>query len=1137
MVVTNDVKRVSSIKNFNLNKEVSPELLQCFWDLAEIDEDRRVKATQILLHHLKDDSSMDVEMPTRGDGEVGIVENDLDAVLERRPLCFKYAIKRLCKGLCSERLAARQGFSLGLVSVLSELGDDSDDIVLALLKTLESFSTAGEKDEILGHAFGLAAISRSNIHFIPTSAVRVIDSAVNLAEKKSFLRQAMAFVILEFLKHQRKHIEHILESSKKIQKWISMSCKDYFPEALVVVLFVWPYMKPNMRKSCKLLQFNVGDADFEKMSIKDRHMSLLESFTQDHMKLLTPSLRSTTECHPRVHIVWKSLLSFLFPELNFDGYEKVAEMSHAAVLRLDSFWRVFVENDMFRSPSHKRKYLGFKIFIILAARIAPSGITVLLTSNFLSCLSNNSSQENQNLYSIATEVLDSLSASINRAAPGLRSSIYNQIRTLGGRKLLNRIKIRVNERLPSLSENQSDTCVDTVISVLDKIELSSSDHSTTEQFQILSDQLVSKVKSDPDCHQTTKHILECFVRITFGGSFQRTKDSIHDDGPSMYFLVANQLLAALAATKTKDNGQDWFYWTVDLARSIATLNDEDKDLESSLVSFDEAREAVEKALALIKGKESKTFEKAKKLQSLSQLISILELHAMMKSNDSDALLADDVRHLTLQYTGTMDGFSEGGQEWSNVLMGVILSTLARNEAPLASSVLRNLAENAFKHFIPDFSSTAIQDLLQIVMQPLNQAQQMEGASSSEDDDDLSSEEENQGQEEDVEEEDDQESDQDEDKDQEFEQENEDEQPLDKESEEDDDLNDEQMFELDGHFSSIVSAMQNRRDTKQLKLDLLNFKMRVLSCIKIFMKVSPANGALLQMPVGLLAGLLDATGANGDANLAKSLSYILETSLARCKAEQAGESATAEVQDQLRRSLYLASRGENKIVRNAADAAYLFLLRAVFACKTEEILMHGKESLLAAVNDFFTKKKSKLNRNFFSDIFHRIPRAALCAVPEIMHRTNSSRNEYLRLEGYGLIDIGLKSAGKELTTFFMDKKLRTKLADSIVSAITKDWSKSQREQTAIKHIHNILTTSKSCGLNSTRILDDSSFPLLKVSIEGKRGTGKPHLEELLALLLNEISSAEDNGDKDSRRNKRHNGATIAKDRRHSKKSKG
>ena len=115
----------------------------------------------------------------------------------------------------------------------------------------------------------------------------------------------------------------------------------------------------------------------------------------------------------------------------------------------------------------------------------------------------------------------------------------------------------------------------------------------------------------------------------------------------------------------------------------------------------------------------------------------------------------------------------------------------------------------------------------------------------------------------------------------------------------------------------------------------------------------------------------------------------------------------ELETQLRRTLFLASRATDKRVAAAAGAGYIFLQRAAAASRTLECQMKGLHSAQAAVSDFFLKKKSRLQRTLLETLLRRVPSLVPRLLPATLHHAAAARNEYLRLEAFVLLATALK----------------------------------------------------------------------------------------------------------------------------------
>ena len=93
--------------------------LECFYALADLDEAIRSSATKDLVAHL---AKGEVDEEDMGAGSVDL----------------SYAVKRLVRGLCSSRGAARQGFTLALSEVLRAFVDDQSMSPMGVLDLVEN---------------------------------------------------------------------------------------------------------------------------------------------------------------------------------------------------------------------------------------------------------------------------------------------------------------------------------------------------------------------------------------------------------------------------------------------------------------------------------------------------------------------------------------------------------------------------------------------------------------------------------------------------------------------------------------------------------------------------------------------------------------------------------------------------------------------------------------------------------------------------------------------------------------------------------------------------------------------------------------------------------------------------------------
>ena len=345
------------------------QVLSCFWDLAAIEGEKRAEATSRLLEHLQlsqNDAPGTSSTPATGEGPS---PSALDVAVTGCSPLVAYSIRRLYKGLTSGRKGARQGFALALTAALKQLTCFQAENLLALVESMNEIAIGGGRDEFFGQIFGLGAIIRAR-KMEPAVATAIAEQAIGLAHKKSFLREAAATLIIELAERNPDCMNKVLSEGRELRAWLSAPCDQACPEALALALRLWRHMPKELQNACKLLPScsSVPTASLfatgRKGKDKNDKAVAAAFFSEAHLKRLAPVLKATTQSHPRLNIVWTTLLIVLLP-----GYvgaeEKKKEVQKAVAVaspELDAFWSVLVEGDIFESTSHERKYLGCTLF-------------------------------------------------------------------------------------------------------------------------------------------------------------------------------------------------------------------------------------------------------------------------------------------------------------------------------------------------------------------------------------------------------------------------------------------------------------------------------------------------------------------------------------------------------------------------------------------------------------------------------------------------------------------------------------------------------------------------------------------------------------------------------------------------------
>lgn len=171
---------------------MSTTTLDFYWKLASLDENERLDAATNLINAL---CKFQSELPATED-KLAETESDLDQLCASD---VAYALKRLIKGLASSRDGARQGYSIALSELLARVPCISVKLVLDLLwkytTATKSMKGQEQRDMRFGRIFGLMALLQSGILAERKQSVgladirRIVGELATIGAKKSYLRE------------------------------------------------------------------------------------------------------------------------------------------------------------------------------------------------------------------------------------------------------------------------------------------------------------------------------------------------------------------------------------------------------------------------------------------------------------------------------------------------------------------------------------------------------------------------------------------------------------------------------------------------------------------------------------------------------------------------------------------------------------------------------------------------------------------------------------------------------------------------------------------------------------------------------------------------------------------------------------
>ena len=202
-------------------------------------------------------------------------------------------------------------------------------------------------------------------------------------------------------------------------------------------LQLWPFIPDELARKCPILpaKCNQPSKDIfdgrnrEKFSSGDLKVSQL-FFRKEHLRSLHKYFKDTTSCHPRLHGSWETILHFLMPGYSLSDSIR-CEVDEES---LSTFWAIMVEDSLFGSSSHEKKYQGLLIFSRILSCIQKTPIESLLTPKFLKCLGNNVNKETY-LHNASIQMVGMLVDHVKRMTPAEQQKSKSRILKLSANQL------------------------------------------------------------------------------------------------------------------------------------------------------------------------------------------------------------------------------------------------------------------------------------------------------------------------------------------------------------------------------------------------------------------------------------------------------------------------------------------------------------------------------------------------------------------------------------------------------------------------------------------------------------------------------------------------------------------------------
>lgn len=914
-------------------------------------------------------------------------------------------IVRLIRGLNSGRKAARFGFFVALTETLRQLYSPSSEEIpglepnihglvklVAELTTPEGKSSGQEKrDHLLGRVFGYKAIIQSSILVQPNAPeecwANVLEQLFKLAREKPWLREECGLILCEAVKAitQEKGQQKLL---KQIVDGLCSEGLAKTPEGVAIFLQLpenerpqglWHKQDPLSSKERQTLA-NVMKENFAKTS----------DGANETGKKVKGSSQTTT-----LNFAWDIVISTFLQRHGEDQS------------KFSNFWADIVDNNLFSaSSSPEQKSKGFQLFSRMLGNAPKWALPSTFSPNLMRCLINQRNDSERFLHNAAKTPLDDMRGRSKKEPEAAAPILKNLITQHGS---LNFDQMTKTKTMDSVLSNANDVALEEIVLLFKQLiyRPEEQDEKVAEiQRRTVADMLVSAVRSrNKENHiGDDSWLRKLLIILTELAYFTPTASSSPDDLP---------LPAVSGSSRTTFQGR--------LASCLAHLLSSKLDIEMEypyiVVSAIRSKSKSSKSLSLV-FQADKAISKTTK-QAHKQVEEIAEKLTKAKDKKKPALRAFKLLFsLTIiqVYNGDPDAVSileelamcyesafrkNADKNAFQLLTEVLLSFAAK-----PSVLFRKLSEQVFSVFASELTAEGLQSMIDILSkkESISGQQDLFDQQGSDDEEDVSEDDDEEEEDSDVEmvevdgsdvEEVEGGSDEeDEEEDEEDGSAEEDVGELERfnaalaetlnttvptgegeDSDDDDeaDMDDDQMMALEPHLTKIFKQRQEaankskKKDNKDAKATMINFKNRVLDLLLIYVKQQHASPLALDAIMPLLQLIRQTTAkqvAEKATNLLKQYFDATKKGMPTLEDEEV-DRVWALLQDVHTE----VTKDASKLHAGACSRASLFVAKVLVAGDEE-----GKTESYGRVADLYSRTqkqwfadpKSQLHPSFFNE---------------------------------------------------------------------------------------------------------------------------------------------------------------------------
>ncbi|KAK4192844.1 DNA polymerase V [Podospora australis] len=625
------------------------------------------------------------------------------------PILRKHLEKRLFRGLASGRNASRLGFSLVLTLLLAELfgeknlagtkykGLTFDEARKILVRSTTPFGNPSgqeERNHWFGQLFGIECFVRSGILFGESNNERwseILDLLLELSRKKSWLKPQCGYVVVQAVeKMDQKLVESTLQkladegfakTPEGVGIWIT--ALDKFPNLKVPAQ---PWKNPLATTSLAALPAALKDSGREEPSQETNGVGKKQQIKQGSWTA-------------QLHFVW-DLIPKHFEKLGKKSEDEASE-------QFKQFWNRVVDEAFFsKNASDSQKFSGFMIFqkMLEGAAECQFIIKTLFSKNIMVCLMNQAAKEDRYLHRAALKALKAIDAAV-QTNPTFLPTILKE---LFGKHGAYNFDQRTNTKtVDKLLQHTTPTTIKPVLKVLQLKDPSKSGLDEDQYYQALGNYLLklSSVPPPEDSDSTTQSVPGSAIKVLAELAY-----SNKDVPEKLRETLRTRATSAFA--KLIRRPEDFGH----LCDAILSIEAEvDADDEVAGVALPRSFERLKDLLDADKA--TKTTKAPRQALALLYAVAILQIY----NQDPDVLnLFEELEECYSKFTGLDskdDSDDEGDEGVSEFLVEILLAILVQ-----PSALMRQVSQQVFEAFTGLMTPEAIE----LLTEPLSAEESAKG---------------------------------------------------------------------------------------------------------------------------------------------------------------------------------------------------------------------------------------------------------------------------------------------------------------------------------------------------------------------------------------------------------------------------